>query len=117
MTAARRQGPAMLALFSGTLFLSAGLMFAIQPMAGKILLPLVGGTPAGWIVAMAFFQVMLLLGSLYAHFLSRFSPQMHAFLYIAALCAGTAFLPFHISPPEGATLGPTDVFRLLTVSL
>ena len=117
MTAQRRQGPVMLALFSGTLFLSAGLMFAIQPMAGKILLPLVGGTPAGWIVAMAFFQVMLLLGYLYAHFLSRFSPQMHAFLYIAALCAGSFFLPFHIVPPEGATLGPVDVFRLLTVSL
>ena len=37
--------------FSLTLFMSATLMFAIQPMAGKMLLPLIGGTPAGWTVA------------------------------------------------------------------
>ena len=108
---------ATLALFGGTLFLSAGLMFAIQPMAGKVLLPIVGGTPAGWIVAMAFFQVMLLLGYLYAHSLSRFSPRMHGFLYIGALLLGCLLLPFHIDPPKGVTLGPFEVFRLLTVSL
>ncbi len=107
----------MLALFGGTLFLSAGLMFAIQPMAGKALLPVVGGTPAGWIVAMAFFQVMLLLGYLYAHFLSRFPPRVHGVLYVAALGLGCFFLPFHLPDTGGAALGAFDVFRLLTVSL
>lgn len=117
MTVRRKQGAATLALFSSTLFLSAALMFAIQPMAGKALLPLVGGAPAGWVVAMAFFQVMLLLGYLYAHFLSRFSPTVHAFLYIAALGVGGLFLPFSLPQGGNATLGAPDIFWLLTKKL
>ncbi|MEZ0225400.1 MAG: fused MFS/spermidine synthase [Alphaproteobacteria bacterium] len=108
--------PAALWLFSLTLFLSAALMFAIEPMIGKMLLPLVGGTPAGWIVAMAFFQVMLLLGYLYAHLLSRFPPRIHALLFIATLLAGMLFLP--VKMPTTAidgNPGPFDIFRLLTI--
>jgi hypothetical protein len=117
VTVRRKPGAATLALFSGTLFLSAGLMFAIQPMAGKTLLPLVGGTPAGWIVAMAFFQVMLLLGYLYAHLLSRFSPLAHALLYITALGLGGMFLPFTLPPAGEVTLGAVDTFLLLAKHL
>ncbi|MEZ0225398.1 MAG: spermidine synthase [Alphaproteobacteria bacterium] len=117
MSARRKQGTATLALFSGTLFLSAALMFAIQPMAGKALLPLVGGTPAGWIVAMAFFQIMLLLGYLFAHFLSRFSPVVHAFLYITALGFGGTLLPFSLPQAGETTLGALDIFWLLTKTL
>lgn len=117
MTSRRKQGAVTLALFSGTMFLSAALMFAIQPMAGKALLPLVGGTPAGWIVAMAFFQVMLLLGYLYAHFLSRLSPLSHAFLYITALGIGGTFLPFSLPHAGESTLGAFDTFLLLTKKL
>lgn len=117
MTAPRQNShPAALWVFSLTLFLSAGLMFAIEPMIGKMLLPLVGGTPAGWIVAMAFFQIMLLLGYLYAHFLSRFPPRIHAALFIATLCVGMFFLPVKM-PAEGGTGNPGafDIFRLLTI--
>ena len=116
MTVKKRPSPAPLWLFSLTLFLSAALMFAIEPMIGKMLLPLVGGTPAGWIVAMAFFQVMLLLGYLYAHLLSRFPPRIHALLFIATLLAGTLFLPVKM-PTAGidGNPGPFDIFRLLTI--
>lgn len=58
-------------LFSATLFLSAGLLFIIQPMVAKILLPVYGGTPSVWTVCMLFFQLLLLLAYGYAWALSR----------------------------------------------
>lgn len=105
-------------LYSLTMLASALLMFALQPMVGKMLLPLAGGTPAGWIVAMAFFQVMLLAGYYLAHFLSRFTPRIHGLLYIAFLCLGAVWLPIHLGHESaGALTNPADVFRLLTVAV
>jgi hypothetical protein len=46
-------------LFAGTLFISAMLMFALQPMFGKLLLPLLGGTPAVWNTCMVFYQTFI----------------------------------------------------------
>lgn len=60
-----------LLVFSLTLFVSASLLFLVQPMLGKLLLPYLGGTPAVWNACMVFFQVLLLAGYLYAHALSR----------------------------------------------
>lgn len=57
--------------FVSTLFLSALLLFLVQPIAGKLLLPLLGGAPAVWTTCMLFFQAALLGGYLYAHLLSR----------------------------------------------
>lgn len=107
-------------VFGLTLCLSAALMFAIQPMTGKMLLPIVGGTPSGWIVAMAFFQVMLLGGYLLAHLFSKFSPRVHAALYIAALMAGIYFMPVDIRNHADilpSSPGPWDIFKLLCLSL
>lgn len=109
-----------LGVFSLTLFLSASIMFAIQPMTGKMLLPIVGGTPAGWIVAMAFFQIMLLAGYLLAHGLSKFPPRVHAALYIVALVLGISFMPVDIrahADIAGANPEPFDVFLLLSRTL
>src|SRR6266542_2568319 len=58
------------ALFSTTLFLSASLLFWVQPMIAKMLLPLLGGVPAVWNTCLVFFQTMLLGGYAYAHFVS-----------------------------------------------
>lgn len=60
-----------LLLFSCTLFLSATLLFVVQPMAGKRLLPLVGGTPAVWTTCLLFFQCLLLFGYVYVDRLGR----------------------------------------------
>src|SRR5437667_953596 len=57
----------MLVVFALTLFTSASLLFLVQPMVGKMILPLLGGTPAVWNTCMVFFQAMLLLGYMYAH--------------------------------------------------
>src|SRR5215217_5477726 len=63
----RERGAGVVALYSGTLFVSAGLTFLVQPMFAKFVLPLVGSTPAVWNTSMLFFQTTLLLGYLYAH--------------------------------------------------
>ncbi len=57
----------MVLLFSATMFLSAGLLFVIQPMVGKMVLPLFGGTAGVWTTCMVFFQAILLAGYAYAH--------------------------------------------------
>jgi len=105
------------ALFSLTLLLSAAMMFALQPMVGKMLLPHIGGTPAGWIVAMAFFQVMLLAGYLLAHIFSTVRTRLHGILYIVTLLAGIGFLPIHLAKAAGGlpqSPGAGDIFMLLT---
>ncbi len=71
-------------LFSATAFLSAFLLFLVQPMMAKILLPQFGGAPAVWLVAMVFFQGMLVLGYLYAHkFASR--SQRHSWAHLLVM--------------------------------
>ncbi len=108
---------ATLILFSFMLFLSAALMFALQPMVGKMLLPLVGGTPSGWIVALAFFQVMLLIGYFLAWVFSRFSVGGHGLLYIVTLGIGLLLLPLALDRRLiTETSGPGDVFMLLTLT-
>lgn len=110
---------AILLLFSLTLFVSAFLMFGLQPMVGKMLLPLVGGTPAGWIVAMAFFQVMLLAGYFVAHAFARFTPRGHTVLFIIALAIGASCLPPVLPTSLPGTTAPDawDIFRLLTMTI
>src|ERR1700722_1230681 len=55
------------ALYALTLFVGAALLFLVQPLVGKLLLPLVGGTPGVWNTCMVFFLIVLLTGYLYAH--------------------------------------------------
>ena len=54
-------------LYAATIFLSAFLLFQVQPLIARIILPWFGGSAAVWTVCMLFFQVLLLLGYVYAH--------------------------------------------------
>lgn len=90
--------------FAGTLFLSALLMFILQPLFGKILLPLLGGTPAVWNTCMVFYQTLLFLGYWYAHQLStRLNSnrqiQLHTVLLIVSVISLPVALPDNIDPP------------------
>ena len=105
------------ALFSAALFISAAAMFTLQLMVGKMLLPLTGGTPAGWIVAMAFFQLALLAGYALAFWLSRYPPRVHGALFLAALAAGAICLPVAFSPDAAGEINAFFVFRLLAVTV
>ena len=113
---AARQSQTLL-LFAGTLFVSAACMFMVQPMVGKMLLPLVGGTPAGWIVAMAFFQLMLLGGYAAAYALSRLSPRAHGIAFLGMLLLGSLFLPIELPQSADGSIDAWLVMRLLAVSV
>jgi hypothetical protein len=91
-------------LFAVTLFTSAGLLFWIQPMFSKMVLPLLGGSPAVWNTSMMFYQGLLLCGYLYAHIIaSRLAVRAQAGLHLALLVVAMAVLPVAIpagwSPP------------------
>ncbi len=86
------------ALFAITLFLSALLLFAVQPMFTKMVLPRLGGASTVWSVAMVFFQAALLVGYLYAHLLIRFLPLgVGALVHLAILAAAAMTLPIGIA--------------------
>ncbi len=88
----------VLPLFTGTLFLSAMLLFSIQPYFSKLVLPRLGGSPGVWSVAMVFFQSVLLLGYAYAHLLTRcFSTLQAIAIHALVLVAAFAFLPLGIA--------------------
>ena len=100
------------ALYSATLFLSALLLFAIQPMFTKMVLPRIGGAAAVWSVAIVFFQVALLLGYAYAHLLSRtLSPAPSALVHLGLLAVAATTLPigiaqgFEAAPQGGSSSG------------
>lgn len=90
----RPSPPLLPILFGATLFLSAMLLFVAQPLAGKILLPLLGGTPSVWNTVMVFFQLMLLLGYAYAHFSTAWLGSKQPFVHCALLLLAAAGLPF-----------------------
>lgn len=90
-----RHAPAIFAL---TLFVSALLLFAVQPMFTKMVLPKLGGAPAIWSVAMVFFQTALLLGYAYAHWLTKyFVPRHAALIHLGILGLAALSLPLGIA--------------------
>ena len=81
-------------VFSATLFASAALLFMVQPMIAKMLLPLLGGVPSVWTTCMLFFQMVLLAGYLYAHLLtSRCNVKKQFLIHGGLLVASALFLP------------------------
>jgi len=86
-------------LYACTIFLSAFLLFEVQPMIGKIILPWFGGSAAVWSVCLLFFQASLLAGYLYAHFSTRYlKPRQQAILHLLLMAVSLALLPILPSP-------------------
>jgi hypothetical protein len=91
-------------LFAATILLSAFLLFLVQPIIAKQILPWFGGTSAVWTTCMVFFQVLLLGGYAYSHFITRrLQPRTQAWLHVGLLAVSLAVLP--IIPSN--TLKPT----------
>ena len=100
----------MALVFAVALFVSAFLLFWVQPLAGKMLLPLLGGTPAVWNTCMLFFQALLLAGYAYALALTRWLPALaQAAVHIGLLALAALALPVALNAaaaggvPEGAS--------------
>lgn len=103
-------------VFAATLFLSALLLFAVQPMFTKMVLPKLGGAPAIWSVALVFFQASLLLGYAYAHWLTKYFPQrLGAFIHLALLGVAALTLPLGIA--SGFGMPPSTHIELWLLAL
>lgn len=119
--------------FALTLFISAFILFLVQPIIGKLILPKLGGTPQVWNTCMVFFQGMLLLGYFYTHFVTtRLRPRMQLILHCVLLAAPLLILtpgflnisaPFDYirgswTPPLGSNpIWPTLTLLLMVVGL
>src|SRR3954454_15238493 len=91
----------MLFVYALTLFVSATLLFFIEPMIGKMITPLLGGTPAVWNTCMVFFQAVLLAGYAYAHASTAWlGARKQALVHLAILLT-----PFFFFALNYVTLG------------
>ncbi|MBZ5607696.1 MAG: fused MFS/spermidine synthase [Acidobacteriia bacterium] len=108
-------------LYTSTVFLSAFLLFQIQPMIAKMILAWFGGSSSVWSTCMLFFQVVLLFGYAYAHWLQgRFAPRWQAVIHTAVLAVSLLVLP--IAPGASWKPAPGDnpslrILGLLTVAV
>lgn len=103
-------------LFSGAVFLGAFLLFLVEPVAAKQLLPWLGGSAAVWITCLAFFQTALLCAYLYAHWLTRSSRwSLHLLLLALASVAAMAWAVRSIGQGGGSQHPVTTVFAALSV--
>src|SRR3984957_18319308 len=113
-TPARRHAPArivpgniVVAAYLAALGLSAALLFGIQPMFAKMVLPRLGGSASVWSVAMVFFQTMLLAGYLYAHLLMRhFGFRSAVAIHLCVIAITFIGLPVRVA--EGFRRPPAD---------
>ncbi len=105
-------------LYACVVFLSAFLLFLVQPMVAKHLLPVLGGSAAVWITCLVFFQAVLLLGYAYADFaVTRLRPRAQALMHVTLLAAALTTLGLRIRTSQwAATWHPMlTVFTLLSL--
>lgn len=111
-----RRNFASVVFYALTLFMSASLMFILQPMFGKRLLPALGGAASVWNTCMVFYQTLLFIGYLYAHYLTRhLNPKQQICVHGALLLLSLLFIPIGIAQTEAPPTDSTPVFWLLSV--
>src|SRR5215469_12278641 len=106
-------------LYALTIFLGAFLLFQVQPLMAKFILPWFGGGPGVWTACMVFFQVWLLAGYAYAHASSRYLQlRTQAAFHLALLLAALVFLPILPSPEwkPGSDSEPTGRILVLLIA-
>ncbi len=114
--AARSSGRIVPGLFACTVFASAALVFMVEPMMAKLVLPLLGGSAAVWNTSLAFFQAALLVGYAYAHGLQRIGPvRRQVIVHGLVLLAAALILPLHISRVLGEPSSTSPALWLLGV--
>lgn len=103
-------------VFVSTIFLSASLLFFVQPLFTRIVLPQIGGSPAIWTTAMLFFQTVLIAGYLYAHLLTRhLSARAQMIVHLGVWAMALFFLP--LATPEGWQFDPDGPIAWQTLLL
>jgi hypothetical protein len=106
----------MALLFAATLFAASALLFLVEPMVGKMLLPYFGGAPAVWNTCLAFFQAALLAGYAYAHALTRWRrPRGQLLAHLVPLALPWLVLPLAVRPDWAPQGGADPTWRLLGI--
>src|SRR5258705_4782591 len=101
-------------LYALTIFLSAFLLFQVQPLIAKMILPWFGGSAAVWSASMLFFQIVLLAGYAYAHISIRFlKPRAQMLLHVGLLLVSCLLLPILPSPSWRPTEPGDPTLRIL----
>ena len=104
------------ALFTTTIFLSASLLFFVQPLFTKIVLPHLGGAPAVWTTAMLFFQTVLIGGYLYAHFMTRhLAVKVQIGVHLGLWAIALLFLPLAIPEDWRYDAAGSAAWQTLTI--
>ncbi len=107
--------------YAFTIFLSALLLFQVQPMIAKFILPWFGGTSSVWTTCMLFFQVILLLGYCYSHLVTRrLTHKQQWMLHAGLLCVALIFLPIQpddVWKPDGTEDPTWQMLLLLTATI
>lgn len=107
-------------LYAVTVIVGACLLFLVQPLIAKIILPWFGGSSAVWSAALVFFQACVLGGYSYAHWLCRLSPRRQSVVHAALLIVGCLTMPILPSEawrPEGAGDPAIQILLLLSVTV
>ena len=113
-----RPGTPILALYSITIFSGAFLLFLVQPIIGKYILPWFGGSAAVWTTCIVFFQTVLLLGYAYGHLLTRYlQPRWQAILHVLLLLSALLVLPIIPGDHWKPTADSNPTLRILTLLL
>ncbi|MGQ0765015.1 MAG: spermidine synthase [Gemmatimonadota bacterium] len=112
----------VVSVFTAAVFLNAALLFAVQPMFTKMVLPLLGGTPSVWNTSLMTFQLLLLAGYTWAHLTSRwFQPKVQGGLHLVLLVLSLFFVPVALPsgsiPPPGVAFPAIWLAVLITISL
>src|SRR5437773_12368811 len=106
----------LLATFVAPIILSASLLFMVQPMFTKLVLPRFGGAPSVWSVAIVFFQAALLAGYAYAHWLMRYARgRIAVVIHVTVMIAACFWLPFSIAAGWNRALAGTEAILLITL--
>jgi hypothetical protein len=109
---------ALSAAYAATVFLSAFLLFQVQPLLGKAILPWFGGSPAVWTTCVLVFQALLFGGYAYSHLTTRYlSPRHQAYVHLALLMWATVMLPIAPSPAWKPAAGDAPVPRIILVTI
>lgn len=109
----------MTVLYSLALLVSAALLFLLEPMVGKFVLPLLGSSPEVWPTTVLFFQAVLLAGYAFAHVTSRLPARRQAVVQLGVIVAAAAVLPIGVpdsAPPASANPIPWLVALLATTA-
>jgi len=110
----QNKGMKLAVIFTATIFLSATLLFSVQPMFTKLILPLLGGASNVWNTAMVFFQAILLGGYIYAHLITKYlSVKLQVIVHLAVTAAGFFFLPLALPSDVVVPSGAMPTFWLL----